>query len=171
MSISEDGLRELAGHEGIVQTRYKDTVGVWTIGIGHTRAAGLPDPKTFPGEMSIADVLALYRTDLARYVRNVNKAVKVAVTQTEFDALVSFHFNTGAIASATLVKTLNAGNKALAAEQFMNWIKPKEVIGRRLKEQKLFATGRYSNGGKATLYKANSAGKIDWGSGTTIDLA
>ncbi|WP_428141663.1 glycoside hydrolase family protein, partial [Bradyrhizobium sp.] len=34
----------LISHEGIVLSRYKDSVGVWTIGVGHTKAAGNPDP-------------------------------------------------------------------------------------------------------------------------------
>src|ERR1700752_4092755 len=102
MSMSKDGLMELIGHEAIVQTRYKDSVGVWTIGVGHTKHAGPPDPKGFEGEMSIADVVELFRKDIVAYSNAVNAAVKVDVSQAEFDALVSFHFNTGAIKRASL---------------------------------------------------------------------
>lgn len=170
MAISSKGLKELAGHEGIVLTRYKDSVGVWTLGIGHTRAAGAPDPRTFMGRLTLAEALELYEKDLKKYVDGVNRAVRVSVTAAEFDALVSFHFNTGGINRATLVRSLNAGDKAKAAREFLNWSRPPEILGRRKKEQKLFAEGAYSNGGKATVFPANAAGKVDFGSGTVVTL-
>jgi lysozyme len=45
MKVSTRGLAEIASHEGIVTSRYKDSVGVWTLGIGHTASAGSPDPE------------------------------------------------------------------------------------------------------------------------------
>jgi lysozyme len=170
MTFSTDGLRELVGHEAIVQTRYLDSVKVWTIGIGHTAKAGPPDPKTYLGEMPIDEVIALYRKDLVRYVADVNKALTTTVSQTEFDALVSFHFNTGGIFRASLVKSLNKGDRKLAAKQFLNWKSPPSIIGRRTKEQTLFATGAYQNGGKGLLVPADKAGKVLWGKGKSIDL-
>jgi lysozyme len=171
MTFSTDGLRELVGHEAIVQTRYLDSVKIWTIGIGHTAKAGPPDPKTFLTEMPIPDVIALYRKDLMRYIDDVNKAVTVKVSQTEFDALVSFHFNTGGIFKASLVKSLNAGDRKLAAKQFMNWKSPPSIIGRRTKEQTLFATGAYQNGGKGLLVPADKAGNVLWAKGKALDLS
>lgn len=169
-TMSLAGLKELIGHEAIVQTRYRDSVGVWTIGVGHTKAAGPPDPKSFKGTMPIADVCALFRKDLKKYEAAVNGVLKVEVSATEFDALVSFHFNTGGIAKAALVKSLNAGDRKKAAKQFLNWNKPPEVIPRREKEQKLFATGAYSNKGKATVYPATADGTVEWKKGKPIDL-
>lgn len=170
MSMSKDGLMELIGHEAIVQTRYKDTAGVWTIGVGHTKQAGPPDPEGFEGEMSIADIAKLFRKDIVAYSDTVNAAVKVDVSQAEFDALVSFHFNTGAIKRASLVKSLNAGNRKKAAAEFLNWKKPPEIIKRRKKEQKLFADGVYSNSGKANLFKADKNGKVLFSTSKSIDL-
>lgn len=40
MKLSKQGAMELIGHEAIVQTRYRDTKNIWTIGVGHTKAAG-----------------------------------------------------------------------------------------------------------------------------------
>lgn len=168
--LSRQGLMELVAHEGIVQTRYRDSVGVWTIGVGHTRAAGAPDPRTFAGLMSIADVFALLRRDMARYEADVRDALKVAVSAAEFDALVSFHYNTGGIARAALLKLLNAGDRERAAAAFMNWSKPAEIIPRRRKEQKLFAAGAYSGGGKATVYPADEDGRVTWSKGQSINL-
>jgi lysozyme len=170
MELSKAGAIELIGHEAIVQTRYRDSKNIWTIGVGHTRAAGEPDPKNFLDEMPLKDVFKLFRRDMQKFVDDVNAALKKPVTQTEFDALVSFHFNTGGIKKASLTKSINAGNKAKAAAEFLNWKKPPEILGRRKKEQKLFATGVYSNGGKALLIPATAEGRLQQSKSKSIDL-
>lgn len=170
MTISRAGARELAGHEAVVLTRYLDSVGVWTIGIGHTAAAGPPDPDHPTPALTLGEAFALFERDLAAYVADVNAAIRVPVTQYEFDALVSFHYNTGRIATASLTASINAGDKVGAAAQFMNWKRPPAIIPRRKKEQLLFRTGAYSNHGKATLYPATPAGKIQWSKGRSVDL-
>ena len=171
MALSKKGAMELIGHEAIVQTRYLDSVKVPTIGVGHTKAAGAPDPNTFSGTMSLPDVFALFVKDVQKYVDAVNKAVTGPVTQTEFDALVSFHFNTGRIATASLTKSINAGDKKKAAAEFLNFSKPASIIGRRKKEQKLFAEGVYSNNGKATIFPADTNGKVLFNKGKSVDLS
>jgi lysozyme len=162
---------ELIGHEAIVQTKYRDSKNVWTIGVGHTKAAGEPDPATYTEVMPLKEVFKLFQKDVQKYADEVNAALKVPVSQSEFDALVSFHFNTGGINRASLVKSINAGDKKTAAKQFLSWKKPPEIMGRRKKEQKLFAEGAYSNGGKATVYPADAMGKVMWSKGKRIDLA
>lgn len=170
MKLSKPGAMELIGHEAIVQTRYRDSKNIWTIGVGHTQAAGDPDPAAYTEVMPLKEVFKLFQKDMQKYADDVNAALKAPVSQTEFDALVSFHFNTGGINKASLVKSINAGEKKTAAKQFLNWKKPPEVMGRRKKEQKLFAEGTYSNGGKATVYPADANGKVQWSKGKTIDL-
>ena len=44
MNISDKGLVALLSHEGIVPGPYRDSVGVLTYGVGHTKSAGSPDP-------------------------------------------------------------------------------------------------------------------------------
>lgn len=171
MKVSKEGLMELIGHEAIVLTRYKDSVGVWTLGIGHTKAAGPPNPATFDGEMTVKQAVELFAKDIAAYARDVNSALKVTVSQTEFDALVSFHFNTGAIKRASLTKSLNGGDRKKAAEQFMNWKKPPEIMKRRKKEQKLFAKGEYSEDGMALLIPADKNGKVLFSKSKRVRLA
>jgi lysozyme len=170
MRMSIAGAKELAGHEAIVLTRYLDSVGVWTIGIGHTAAAGPPDPDHPAPALSLAEAFALFRQDLATYEADVNAAVRIPLAQHEFDALVSFHFNTGRIATASLTASINAGNTTLAATQFMNWKRPAAIIPRRRKEQLLFRSGVYSNAGKATLYPATAAGAVQWSKGKRVSL-
>lgn len=167
MKTSDAGVYALALHEGIVPAPYRDSVGVWTYGIGHTAAAGAPDPALMPKGMpadldeALARVFDVFRHDLPKYEAGVNAALKVPVTQAQFDALVSFHYNTGAIGRATFVKKLNAGDFAGAAAGFMAWSKPKEIIERRKQEQALFARGVYPTG-LVTVWGASTSGNVIW---------
>ena len=170
MKMSTAGLIALIGHEGIVLSRYRDSVGVWTIGVGHTKAAGGLDPATFTGTLTMSQALDLLRTDIVKYENGVNAAVKVPLAQHEFDALVSFHYNTGAIAKATLTKTLNAGNKKLAGEQFMNWLKPPEIKARREAEKTLFLPGKYP-APLAMVYPATPSGSVQWSKGQRVNVS
>lgn len=169
MKVSRKGLMALISHEGIVLSRYKDSKGVWTIGVGHTKAAGGLNPEKFTGTLSITQVMDMFAEDIAKYEADVNKALKVNVTQHQFDALVSFHYNTGAIARATLTKTLNTGDKATAAKQFMNWVKPPEIKKRREAEMNLFKNGVYP-APTAMAYSASSSGAVQWGKGKKVNL-
>jgi lysozyme len=152
MRTSDRGVAALAAHEGIVPAPYLDSVGVWTWGIGHTASAGDPDPaemqRGMPADFDreMREVIATFRRDLARFEARVNDAVKVTLAQHEFDALVSFDFNTGGIYGARLTELLNRGEYILAGEAFLGWSKPKEIIPRREAERKLFLTGEYHTG-------------------------
>lgn len=170
MKTSDKGLMALISHEGIVLSPYKDSVGVWTIGIGHTKAAGGINPETFKGKLTLRQVFDLLKTDIAKYEAGVNAAVKVPIKQHEFDALVSFHYNTGAIGRATLTKLVNKGDMAGAAKAFMSWTKPPEIKARRIAEQELFRTGKYPAQPFANVYDATPQGKVLWESGKRIDL-
>ena len=167
MKTSDAGLFALALHEGIVPAPYRDSVGVWTYGIGHTLGAGYPDPAKMQRGMptnldaALRDVFDLFRRDVAKYEAGVNRAVKVPVTQAQFDALVSFHYNTGAIGRASFVKRLNAGDEVGAAAGMMAWSKPASIIDRRKAEQKLFAKGIYPTG-TVPVWKVDGNGRVIW---------
>ena len=134
MQMTDRGLLALARHEGLVPGPYRDSTGTWTFGIGHTAAAGPPDPATMPRGMpdeldaGIREAFRLFRRDLARYEADVRRAVTVPLQPHEFDALVSFHFNSGGIARAALTRHLNAGDREAAARAFLNWRKPASII-------------------------------------------
>ena len=163
--VSPRGAFAIACHEGIVPAPYLDSVGVWTWGIGHTRAAGSPDPaamrRGMPPDLSAAlkACLATFRRDLEAYAAAVAAAVKVPVSAPEFDALVSFHYNTGAIARASLVAALNRGDRVTAATGFMSWLKPAEVTLRRRKEQALFRDGLYP-AGPVNVWQVSPGGQV-----------
>src|SRR5690606_34095916 len=102
---------------GVVPGPYLDVKDVWTFGIGHTAAAGPPDParmeRGMPTDLDagIREAFRVFRADLATYEAEVLRAVKVPLAPHEFDALVSFHYNTGGISKAALTRHLNAGNR------------------------------------------------------------
>ena len=167
MQMTDRGLLALVRHEGIVPGPYRDVKQVWTFGIGHTTAAGLPDPATMPRGMPadldarIREAFGVSRADLARYEDAVLRAVKVPLKPHEFDALVSFHYNTGGIAKAALTRHLNAGDRAAAAAAFMGWLKPAAIQARREAERDLFATGRYP-AGTIPVWSVDRNGRVDF---------
>jgi len=117
MNISERGLQLIKQFETLQLKAYRDPVGVWTIGWGHT--------PSYPGQrITEEQAEALLRADIERFERAVNEVVKVPITQDQFDAIVSFAFNVGirAMARSTLVEKLNAGDVEGAAEEFTRWV-------------------------------------------------
>lgn len=166
MRTSPEGIWAIVLHEGIVPGPYFDSVGVLTYGIGHTAAAGEPNPhamrRGMPSDLDagIRDAIRVFRADLAKYEADVRDALP-GIDQHEFDAAVSFHVNTGAIREATWAKDLAAGRKADAVKNIMNWRRPPEVIPRREAERDLLASGIYPNG-KATVWPVTEAGKVIW---------
>ena len=99
----------------------------WTIGWGatgpdHFAAAGA---RIGPGTVwTGAQCNARLEADLARYAADVAKAIGHAPTsQAQFDALTSFHYNTGAIARASLTRKHVAGDHAGAAREFARWVR------------------------------------------------
>lgn len=142
MDISPAGLSALAGREGVRTLAYRDTRGVWTIGVGHTSSAG--EPRPYEGmEITYQQALALFRSDLKQYVAAVNRAVKVPCTQNQFDAMVSLCFNIGenGFAQSSVVRDMNFGRVIAAADAFLLWDNPRELLGRRKAERVQFLTG------------------------------
>lgn len=167
MQMTDRGLVALARHEGIVPAPYLDVARVWTFGVGHTAAAGAPDPGRLPRGMpadldaGIREALRLFRADLARYEAEVARAVRVPLEPHEFDALVSFHYSTGAITRAALTRALNTGDRTAAGAAFMNWLRPASLRSRREAERDLFLHGRYPEG-PIPVWAADAGGRVDF---------
>ncbi len=117
MQYSNKGLSLTESFEGCKLTSYQDSVGVWTIGYGHTR--NVTQGMTCTQEQAEAWL----EQDISLAVLCVNSDVKDVVTQGEFDALVDFIFNlgVGAFEHSTLLEYVNAGNFDAAAAQFPRW--------------------------------------------------
>src|SRR5690606_26008757 len=114
-------------------------------------------------DAALREVFAVFRRDLQKYEAAVLKALgRTPMLQHEFDAAVSFHFNTGAIARAAWVDPWKSRRKDAAAKSMLaNWRKPKEIIERRTAERDLFLTGDYGSM-RATVWRVSKAGVITW---------
>lgn len=124
MQTSEKGIALIKEFEGCKLTAYQDSVGVWTIGYGWTQPV---DGKPIRAGMTIKQETAerLLKTGLVSYESDVSRLVKVDLTQGQFDALVSFTYNLGArsLSTSTLLRKLNGGDYAGAADEFLRWNK------------------------------------------------
>lgn len=122
--VNEATLTLIKSFEGWRDTAYKDAVGVWTIGFGHTSMAGPPEVK--PGmKFTKAEGRAILLRDLKKYEDAVLKYVKVPLNENQYGALVSFCFNVGPgnLQKSTLVKKLNAGDYASVPAEMAKWNK------------------------------------------------
>lgn len=125
-ALSEEGVRFIAQFEGWAEKPYNDPANHCTIGFGHLLHHGpctASDAQEW-GRISKEKGYELLRQDAAVAIKAIKQAVKVPLNQNEFDALVSFVFNvgSGAFASSTLLKKLNAGDRKAAADELLRWV-------------------------------------------------
>jgi lysozyme len=116
---SKKGLALTEGFEGLRLKAYQDVAGVWTVGFGHT-GTGVRSGVV----ITEAEAEVLLHSDIAASVSCVNSAVHVELNQNQFDALVDFCFNVGRgnFLRSALLRRINAGDFAGAAEQFGAWV-------------------------------------------------
>jgi lysozyme len=119
VKLSEQGLQLIKQQEGFRSRTYLDVAGFPTIGYGHR----LIHPGSFPLGLSEAGADEILAVDVRDAEQSVERLAIVPLTQGQFDALVDFCFNLGAsrLAKSTLLKVLNAGRYADAAEQLLRW--------------------------------------------------
>jgi lysozyme len=148
-SINQEGLTHIRQWEGLRLSAYKDVAGVWTIGFGHTAAAGPPSP-TAGMRITESEAVEILRLDLKQFEEAVETAVKVPLNDNQFAALVSFCFNVGAGAfrKSTLLKKLNAGDYNAVPSELAKWNKAggktvQGLVNRRAAEAGLWAKGSF----------------------------
>lgn len=135
MKLSVPGAAELTAREGLRLKAYKDTKGIWTIGVGHT------GPEVVEGSVITKDeAISIFQKDVKWAEDAVNNKVEVPLNQNQFDALVSFIFNIGETAwyKSTMLRLLNKGDYEGVIKQFDRWVIPKEITGRRMSEKQQF---------------------------------
>lgn len=138
--------------EGFRAKAYLCPAGILTIGYGHTGVDVLPGMR-----ISEAQADELLRKDVARFSAIVAKSLTTNVSQGQFDALVSFCFNTGPGKAgvkdglislkngnpSSLMRKTNSGDKLGAAAEFDKWTKAngqelRGLVARREAEQRLY---------------------------------
>jgi len=153
-TLSDAGAQFIANYETFQSKIYKDQAGNDTIGYGHLITAA--DGDKYVNGISSEDALALFKSDLSIYIESVNRDLTVDVTQQQFDALVSFAFNTGqyALGGSQLLKAINNGT-AVTEDLFTMWNKvlnngtlvvSQGLTSRRKDEFELFSIGDYIRG-------------------------
>jgi lysozyme len=143
MKTSQRGIDLIKKYEGFKTMPYKDIVGKLTVGYGHLVIAG--DGIVAGSPITMGQATSLLIDDLNKAESAINYAVKVQLTQNQFDALVSFVYNlgTGAFAMSTLLKLINSGKFEDASKQFVLWdhagkVEVEGLKRRRLEEATLF---------------------------------
>lgn len=122
--LNNETINLIKSFEGWRANAYKDAVGIWTIGYGHTAMAGPPAPKS---GMSITreEGENLLRKDLRKYQKAVDSMINVPLNDNQYGALVSFTYNVGPgnLRTSTLRKKLNRGDYEGAVSEFRKWVK------------------------------------------------
>jgi lysozyme len=139
MNLGYNGTKILKFFEGCRLTAYQDSVGVWTIGYGHTKGvhAGMSITQEEAEQMLLIE--------LEEYEGYIEKYVIVPLTQNQFDALVVWVYNLGPtnLRRSTLLKELNSGNYTAAGKEITKWNKAggkvlAGLVKRREAEAELF---------------------------------
>lgn len=139
--------------EGKRLAAYRDCVGVWTIGYGHTKKAGLPDPVVVrrindaQASQILADDLGVFERGVAACFNNT-----AGLLQREFDAFVDLAFNIGlgAFKSSSVLRLYRAGRKFDAAQGLLAWNKAggkvmPGLVKRRESERQWFIYGHLNH--------------------------
>ena len=123
MKTSQTGVDLIKSFEGCKLTAYKCSAGVNTIGFGNTYYKN--GNKVKIGDKITQDEAdKLFLDLLPKYEKTVLDAIKVPLTQNQFDALVSFCWNCGS--SKTLFKMVN---EKFSEMNIVNWLCSHYIMG------------------------------------------
>lgn len=143
LTLSPRGFAAIQAFEGFAALSIPLRDGRFVIGYGHVEQAARPTALT-PDEAE-----ALLRADLAAIEAGVRAALMVHVTQSQFDAVVSFAHSIGleAFEGSDVLAALNAGDTLAAGDALGRWrasaargpaVALDPLIRRRAAEQAMF---------------------------------
>lgn len=142
MKTSSKGIALIKSFEGCRLQAYRDSVGVLTIGYGHT------------GDVKEGQVISqgfaeeLLKADLTKFERNVTRYTPFEMNQNQFDALVSFAFNCGA---GNLKKLVSGRNKDQVARKILEYNKAGGRVLAGLTRRRQAERALFLSGGNRTL--------------------
>lgn len=124
LDVPEYAIDLIKHFEGLRLKAYQDSVGVWTIGYGHTGSAhkGMVITRQKAHKLLLSDIQV--------HAAWVKRLVNVSLEDYEFGALASFCFNLGpgSLQRSTLRAKLNRGDKIEASNEFWKWRRAGGVI-------------------------------------------
>ena len=124
MHISEEGIELIKNFEGCELKSYQDSVGVWTIGFGHTKDVKEGD------EINQEHAEFMLTEEMPEYEGYINNMVKVPLEQNQFDALCSWVYNLGPtnLKNSTLLTVLNQERYKEVPQEIKRWNKAGGVV-------------------------------------------
>ena len=136
MKVSARTIDMIKHHEGVRVRPYRCPALLWTVGVGHVidpkhigvkleERKNLPIPDGWDRTLGMAEVDQILSDDLAAFERGVLRLCPADLTQSRFDAFVSFAFNVGLgnLQRSSIRMKHNRGDYEGAAEAFMQWTK------------------------------------------------
>jgi len=136
MKVSKECIEMIKHHEGVRTKPYRCPALLWTVGVGHVidpnhirvpfeERKNLAIPSGWDRVLSMAEVNDILAKDLVTFERGVLRLCPTGLTQSRFDALVSFSFNVGLgnLQRSTIRQRHNRGDFEGTAEAFMDWTK------------------------------------------------
>lgn len=152
MRTSSEGLRLIEEFEGFRPTLYDDLAGDCTIGYGTLVHLGPRNGELrewpYLDGINRAEAEQLLQAHVQQIEGSLERLVKVALNQAQFDALVAFIYNVGlgTFSRSTLLKKLNAGEYAAVPSELMRYVyagnKPAAgLVARRTREAELWRSG------------------------------
>jgi lysozyme len=118
--VNETTIDLIKRNEGCELTAYRDSVGVLTIGYGHT------GPDVTEGlRITQQQAEALLRQDLEKFQDGIDDVVTGDASDNQFGAMVSLAFNIGLghFKTSSVLRDHNAGDHQAAADAFLLWNK------------------------------------------------
>ena len=121
--VSDLAVELIKEFEGFKNYAYIDTDGTPVIGYGLSKVGGVP--VRIGDRISPSQADAALDAHLREISRELDEAVEVELSDRQFSALASIAFNVGmgAIENSTLIRKINAGDYAGAANEFLRWDK------------------------------------------------
>lgn len=122
MRTSPAGIALIKRHEGLRLGAYHDAAGILTIGYGHTGPDVAPNQKITQHE---ADTLLIHDIKTAESCirKHANRPPNLPLSQPQFDALVSFQFNTGGFKPGNgIYRAVTAGLDDRVDDEMRRWV-------------------------------------------------
>ena len=144
MKVNSKGLALIKYYEGFRARAYRDPVGIWTIGYGHTSMASHPLVKAGM-VISKQQALEILSKDIEKFANQIRPLIKVKLNNDQFSALVSFAYNVGVggFKRSSVLRVVNAKHFDAVPARLSLWVKAggktyRGLVKRRAAEASLF---------------------------------